>query len=175
MKKIQPFTLRAGLSALILVGIPCASSTAAATESDARLVFANASGAALSFKNAKIIDDISSSFPHFTTNGRNQLLSELERTGIVAQATTKGASLTATVDSGSLNAFRRIAPQGGESFELSGQVMLQWQRCVNATCVPVGNPRPAKISGIALGSVVNGRPSYRIDSFRLDGTSAGAN
>lgn len=177
MKKQQFLNSGAGNSALILSALFALYGPAQATEADARLIFATGTSTSLTFKNAKIIDDISSSFPHYSANGRTQLLSELERTGIVDQATKKGASLTSTVDSGSLNAFRRVAPQGGESFELSGPITLQWQRCVNATCVPVGKPKVAQVSGIAVGAMVNGRPSYRIDGFRLDGagTTAGAN
>jgi hypothetical protein len=160
MNKINRYCLAAFIS--------FSASTAFANESDARLIFANGISSALNFKSQSIIEDIGVALPQFTSNGRNQLISVYERTGIIREAVKNNGSMQTNVQSGNLVTTKMVGRDGLEQFRFSGVATIQWQRCVSKTCVPVGESKEAKISGVAIPTQINGRPTYKVDAVNLE-------
>ena len=146
-------------------------SNAQVSEGDAKVLFSTAVSTALTFKNERMIDEIGASFTHFTQSGREQLLNEMDRTGVIEQAAQNNGSLSTALTPASVSSLRRDGPRGEVSFDMSAEVSLQWQRCVVRTCVPVGAPKPARVAGTVIAVTSNGRPSYKVSSFRLDGAA----
>ena len=158
----------------ILAGVVVASlvtPNAMAGEAEAAEVFTTAVQTALTFRNARMIDEIAASFPHFTTQGREAVIEELGRTGIVREATKKNGSLKTRLDKGSLQATTQVNESGLNEYEFTGKVYLQWQRCIERTCAPVGEEKAARAKGVVKEMLVNGRPSYQVNSLILDGAT----
>lgn len=145
-----------------------ASTPSFANESDARMIFTNAMNSAFNFKSQSIIEDIGTSLPQFTINGRKELISTFERTGIIRESIKNNGSLQATIPAGSLNSTKMVGRDGFDQYRFNGIISIQWQRCVSKTCVPVGEPSNAKINGSVIPTQINGRPTYKVDSVTLE-------
>lgn len=154
----------------ILVG--CASLVvlplAYATESEANAVFKAGVEGVLTFRNDRMVVEMTSGLSHFTIEGRAAVIEELKRTGIVRQATAKNGSLSTVVKEG-FNSTAQVGASGLNEYLVNARATFQWQRCVNKTCVPVGDALPGRVSGTVQEVQVNGRPAYRINSIQLDG------
>lgn len=144
---------------------------AISAESDAKEVFSVAAAGAMTFTPSRIVEDVGLVFLHFTSQGRQSLIGELERTGVVAEALGKGAGLRGDLPPGSIQVRRRAGADGLDEYEVAGEMRLQWSRCSagGGNCVNAGAAKLAKVSGTVLQVTVNGRPAYRINSIRFEG------
>lgn len=142
-----------------------------AAEADAKEVFSVASAGGMTFSANRVVEDVSLVFMHFTPEGRASLISELERTGLVAEVVGKGAAVRAELPVAALQVARRAGADGLDEYDVSGTMKLQWSRCTSpgVGCTPVGLSKDAKVSGTVLQVTVSGRPAYRISSIRYEG------
>lgn len=143
-------------------------SPAQAAEADALEVFAAAVGGAFTFNGQRVVDDVSLSFMHFTKSGRAALISELQRTGVISQATTKRGALKAFATSNKFIASRRVGKNGVDEYDVRGEMELQWNICDAGSCVPAGPRRKVGASGTVVPVVAFGRPSYKVSALTID-------
>lgn len=156
-------------SALMAVVVLASGGSAFAAESDAREVFSVAAAGAMTFSSTRVVEDVSLVYLHFTPDGRSSLIAELERTGLVAEVVTKGLSVRSDLPLSALQARRRAGSDGLDEYEMSGDMKLQWSRCANTGCSPVGSSKVVKVSGVVVQTTMNGRPAYRVSSVRYEG------
>jgi len=140
-------------------------------ESDAKEVFSAAAAGGMTFTANRVVEDVSLVFLHFTTQGRAALISELERTGVVAEVVGKGAALRGDLPPSAIQVKRRVGADGLDEYEVTGEMKLQWSRCAasGGSCTSAGPAKSVKVSGTVLQAVMNGRPAYRINTIRFDG------
>lgn len=142
-----------------------------AAEADAKEVFSVAAAGGMTFSANRVVEDVSLVFMHYTPEGRAALISELERTGLVAEVVGKGAAVRAELPVATLQVTRRAGVDGLDEYDVVGTMRLQWSRCVSpgTSCTPVGLMKDSKVSGKVLQVTVSGRPAYRISSIRYEG------
>lgn len=162
--------MKTSSSALTAIALTVfAAMPAGASGSDAREVFSVAAAGAMTFAGDRVVEDVSVVYLHFTPEGRSALISELERTGIVAEVVSKRLSVRSDLPISSVQAHRRVGVDGLDEYDMTGDMRLQWSRCEPAGCSAVGAPKAVKVSGVVVQSTLNGRPAYRISSIRYEG------
>lgn len=140
---------------------------ASANEGEARTVFTTAITTAFNFKSYQIADEISLSFPHFTKNGRASLISLLDSSGIVKEAVNKNGSLQTTIKNGTLHV--EIAKiNNNDIYIVTTNALFQWQRCIQRTCVPVGNEKPNLIKAEIISVMENNRPAMKVNHISFN-------
>lgn len=156
-----------GTKLIISLAICFLASQANANEGEARTVFNTAITTAFNFKSHQIADEISLSFPHFTKNGRASLINILESSGIVKEAVTKNGSLQTTIKNGSLHV--EIAKiNNNDIYIITANALFQWQRCIQRTCVPVGDEKPHLIKAEVISVMENNRPAMKINHISFN-------
>lgn len=143
-------------------------SPAFSNEGEARTLFSTGVSAALNFKHYQIEDQIALSLPHFTANGRQSLINELVRHEIIHESVKNNGSLQTTFKPGTLESSSYKTHQGTTIYEVSSTANFNWQRCVQKTCVPVGDPKEIRVKATILATVQNNRPTLKIDSITIN-------
>lgn len=140
-----------------------------AAESDAREVFSVAAAGAMTFSSARVVEDVSLVYLHFTSAGRMALIGELERTGLVKEVVSKRMAVRGDMPVSAVQARRRVGADGLDEYEMVGDMKLQWSRCVDGGCTDVGGPKSVKVTGVVVQATLNGRPAYRVSGVRYGG------
>lgn len=147
-------------------------SGAYASEIDAKEVFSIAASGGLTFSHARVVDDVQNVFLQFTSSGRNDLINEIERLGVLAEAIGKKLSVTSEVPLYSVRVKRRVGKDGLDEYAVDAEVKLQWMRCPEngLNCKATGTAKSLRVEGVVVQAQINGRPAYRVSSVRYDGS-----
>lgn len=157
-------------SSSLMLAILLASPVLAA-DGDAAEIFAIAASGAFTFNGQRVVDDVSLSFMHFTKAGRQAVISELQRTGVISQAMMKKGALKAFSSGNKFVSTRRVGRGGVDEYDLRGEIELQWNICDGGSCVPAGPRKKVSASGTVIPVTAFGRPSYKVSSIVIDEVS----
>lgn len=143
-------------------------SSALANEGEARTLFSTGISAALNFKHHQIEQEIALALPHFTPNGRQSLINELIRNEIISESVKNNGSLQTTFKPGTLESSSYNTHNGTTVFDVSSIATFNWQRCIQKTCVPVGDPKDIRVKASIVQTLQNNRPTLKIDSVTIN-------
>ena len=154
---------------ILAVSLVTCTSLVAATEQEAREVFGAAVAGGLTFNSLRPVEDIGSSLLHFTKEGRLQFLDQLQRSELIREVTTRNAELRTRVAPASVVVTKRLGSDGLAEFDLRMDVVVELRKCEGATCIPLGKEKRAQVSGMVVGLVTNGRPTWRVKQVTIAG------
>lgn len=145
---------------------------AQASEIDAKEVFSIAVAGGMTFSHQRVVEDVQNVFLQYTSAGRNDLINEIERLGVLAEVMSKKLSVTSEIQQYAMRVKRRAGKDGLDEYVVDAEMKLQWLRCPETSlgCKPTGTPKTLRAEGVVVQMQANGRPAYRVSSVRYEGS-----